>query len=472
MTNTITDALEALRAGEVSSADLVRRAIAVADRHDDGVGMFLDRYDESALAAAAEADAAHRAGAEVGPLHGVPLGVKDIITTREGPTTAQSLVHDPASTTGDAVVVERLRRAGAIVLGKLTTMEFAIGGPDPTKPFPIPRNPWSPDHWAGGSSSGSGSAVSLGAVLGALGTDTGGSIRIPSSFCGITGLMPTFGRVPKSGCVPLGFSLDHIGPMARSARDCALLLEVIAGPDPSDPSSLDLPVPRYSAGLTGDLTGVRIGVDRLDRVGAEREDAALGPALDAALAALRARGAQVVPVELPHYLEMSIADWVIMLGEAMAYHRPDLQRRWHEYGASTRRTLLRGLLYSAADYVQAQRVRRVGQRALAGLFERVDLVVTPTAAGGAFPLTDLGDEATVPSDVYTYLYTGYWDTTGHPVLTVPAGFGADGLPLGMQICGRPFDEGLVLRAGDAFQAATDWHLRTPSLIDTHAEEAR
>jgi len=201
---TITDAAAALRAGEVTSVELVQHAIDVSAAVDDKVGSFIRRFDEQALAAAAVADEALAAGVEVGPLHGIPLGIKDIIQTSEAPATAQSLILDPAwSSAGqDAAVVDRLRGAGGIVLGKLTTMEFAIGVPDASKPFPIPRNPWNLDHWAGGSSSGSGSAVSTGAVLGALGTDTGGSIRIPAAFCGITGMKQTFGRVPKSGCVP------------------------------------------------------------------------------------------------------------------------------------------------------------------------------------------------------------------------------------------------------------------------------
>ena len=304
--STIASTAAALRSGEITSVELVHDMIATADKYDAAVGIFIDRYTDAALVAAETADARRDAGEPLGSLHGIPLGVKDIITTAEGATTAQSLVHDPSSTTGDAVVVERLRRAGAIVMGKLTTMEFAIGGPDRSKPFPVPRNSWSIDHWAGGSSSGSGSGVSLGAVLGALGTDTGGSIRIPASFCGVSGLMPTFGLVPKSGCVPLGYSLDHIGPMARSAQDCALMLEVIAGPDASDPSTRDASVPPYGASLTGDLTGIRIGVDRLARVGGESEDPAIAPALEAALEVMRERGARVVPVELPFYTEMSV----------------------------------------------------------------------------------------------------------------------------------------------------------------------
>jgi aspartyl-tRNA(Asn)/glutamyl-tRNA(Gln) amidotransferase subunit A len=461
---TITDAAAALRAGETTSVELVEHAIAVSDAVDGEVGSFLKRFQDQSLDAARAVDTAIAAGEEIGPLAGIPLGIKDIITTSEAPSTAQSLVLDPAWSDGDAVVVSRLREAGGIVMGKTTTMEFAIGMPDPSKPFPIPKNPWDLTRWAGGSSSGSGSSVATGAVLGALGTDTGGSIRIPAAFCGITGLMQTFGRVPKSGCVPLGYTLDHIGPMARSARDCALMLSVLAGYDPSDVTAIDVPVPDYLAGLTGDLSGVRIGVDRLTSVAGAAADPALPGVLDSAIAELKGRGAVVVEVELPLYAEMTTADIVIMVCEAMAYHAPDLQSRWSDYFAGTRAMVGTGIFYSAADYVQAQRVRRVGQKALATLFDEVDLLLTPTSSAGALAFDDMQSMVTgAAAGGFGAIHTPYWDTAGNPVLSVPAGFTADGLPLGIQLIGRPFDEELVLRAGDAYQQATDWHLQVPPI---------
>jgi aspartyl-tRNA(Asn)/glutamyl-tRNA(Gln) amidotransferase subunit A len=463
VTTTITDAAAALRAGETTSVELVEQAIAVADATEE-LGSFLTRFVDSSRAAAQAADEALARGDDVGPLHGIPLGIKDIITTVEAPTTAQSLILDPAWSHGDAVVVSRLRDAGGIVMGKTSTMEFAIGIPDASKPFPVPKNPWNPDRWAGGSSSGSGSAVATGAVLGALGTDTGGSIRIPAAYCGITGLMQTFGRVPKSGCVPLGYSLDHIGPMARSARDCALMLGVLAGHDRSDACSVDVPVPDYLAALTGDLTGVRVGVDRLSRIGGAYEDPALPAVFDAAIAVLAERGAEIVDVELPFYAEMTAADMVIMCSEALAYHLPDLQTRWADYFAGTRAMVGTGALYSAADYVQAQRVRRVGQKALAAVFADVDLLVTPTSGAGAMAFTDLDEMIErAGAGAFGAVYTPYWDTAGNPALVVPMGNTADGLPLSLQIAGRPFEETTVLRAGDAFQQATTWHRQVPEL---------
>lgn len=464
-TYTITGALEALRSGHISSVDLVEQGICVADRLDETTGMYVTRYDTSALVAATEADTLRLAGSELGPLHGIPIAIKDIITTREGHTTAQSAVHDREALFGDAAVVARLRAAGAIIVGKLSLAEFAVGAPDQWAGFRSLRNPWDLGYSPGGSSAGAGIAVASGAVLAALGTDTGGSIRIPAAFNGCSGLMPTYGRVPKSGCVPLAYSLDRIGPMARSAADCALLLSVLAGHDSSDTSAIDVPVDDYCGALTGDLSGVKIGIDRLNRFSAEREDPAMAAAFDAAVRALQARGAEIIEITLPFYEEMSVATWITMLSEAASYHMPDLQTQLEKFGSMTRATILRGLFYSASDYVQAQRARTVGVRALRELYESVDLVVTPTVAGPAQPVEDLVgplDEA----EMFSTVFTAYWNATGNPVVSVPMGVGANGLPLSLQIAGRPFEDALVLRAGDAYQQDTQWHLRVPPLASS------
>jgi aspartyl-tRNA(Asn)/glutamyl-tRNA(Gln) amidotransferase subunit A len=460
---TITDAAAALRAGETTSVELTRQAMAVADTCDEAVGSFIVRYNDQALAAAEAADAALAAGDEVGPLHGIPIGIKDIISTKEGTSTAQSLVLDPewGFGQGDAVVVTRLREAGAVIMGKLTTMEFACGMPDFDRPFPIPRNPWNLEHWAGGSSSGSGSAVSTGMVLGALGTDTAGSIRIPAAFCGVTGLMPTFGRVPKSGCVPLGYSLDHIGPLTRSARDGATMLQVLAGYDASDACAVDVPVPDYLAPLTGDLTGMRIGVQRLEEIGGRFEDPGMGEAFESAVAILSAAGAEVVPVELPFYREMMAANMIVMASEAVAYHNPDLQNRWTDYSPGARGLMSFALTVTAADYVQAQRARRVAQKALAQTFAGLDAIVTPTGAGGAMHFDDLF--ALLGEGGFDQIYTQYWDCTGNPATALPMGFTSTGLPMSLQVAGKPFDEVAMLKVADAFQSRTDWHLRVPPI---------
>ena len=246
--STIADAAVALRRGALTSVELTTRLLARADAHDSTLGTYVARFDDAALAAAAKADADFAAGVDHGPLQGIPLGVKDIIAAREGATTACSKVLDPEWGRGiDAPVVARLRAQGAVITGKTATMEFAMGAPDADGPFPIHRNPWNVERWPGGSSSGTGTGVAAGLILGGLGSDTGGSVRIPSALCGISGLKTTYGLVPKSGVVPLGYSLDTVGPMARTARDCALILQAIAGPSDDDATSVDRPVPDYAA---------------------------------------------------------------------------------------------------------------------------------------------------------------------------------------------------------------------------------
>jgi Asp-tRNA(Asn)/Glu-tRNA(Gln) amidotransferase A subunit family amidase len=466
---TVTETAAKFRSGELTSVELTRRMLEQAERLDGRLGSFLARFDETALAAAQQADDDFGGGVDRGPFQGIPVGIKDILAAREGPTTAQSLIL--ARTWGegkDAPVVSRLREAGAVIMGKTTTMEFATGLPDPTKPFPLPRNPWNLDHWTGGSSSGSGNGVAAGFFLAGIGTDTGGSIRGPSAFCGISGLKPTFGRVPKSGCAPLGYSLDHIGPMARSARDCAAMLSVIAGYDASDECCADRPVDDYLAALTGSLSGVRVGVERAHHF-PEEADPALRETFEAAVAVLADLGATLVDVELPYYDELRVASMVTSRAEAMAYHLPDLQTRWDDYFAATRLGLARGALATGADYVQAQRVRRLAKGRLAELFQTVDLVVGPASPTAATSYADL--PARMFDMAMRLSFTSYWNAVGQPALVVPMGFNAAGLPLSLQIAGRPFEEATVLSAGDAYQGATTWHLQVAPMVTAAPAEA-
>ncbi|MFJ4655816.1 amidase [Nocardia sp. NPDC088792] len=462
---TLTEAAAALRHGDIRAVDLVDQALANADTHDGDIGVFLSRFDDRAREQAERADAKLATGAPLAPLDGIPLGLKDILAHPHAPTTAQSLVLDPAwaASVGHSVAAHRLEVAGGIVVGKTTTMEFAIGVPDPDKPFPIPRTPWDPECWAGGSSSGSGSGVAAGMFLGAIGTDTAGSIRIPAAFNGITGLKPTFGRVPKSGVVPLGYTLDHVGPMARSAADCALLLSVLAGHAPSDPYSARVPVADYPAALSGNLRGITIGVDTLDRYATGGIDPAQPARFAAAVEALRDAGATIVEVELPMYPEVTAVDIVVMLAEAHAYHRGDLRTRWTDYGRATRIILAAGSAVSGPDYVQAQRVRSIAQDRVRDLFARVDLIITPTGHLGA-PRLDTIDQLE-PMSVLASLHTPYWNPLGNPTLAVPIGLSDSHTPLSMSITGRPFDESLVLRAGDAYQRRTDHHLAIPTTLE-------
>ncbi len=458
---TITDAAAAMRAGTLTSLELVEACFAHADALDGELGVYLHRLDDDARAAARAADEELAAGTDRGPLHGIPIGIKDIIATNEAPTTAQSLVLDPAwGAQGDAPVVARLREAGAIVMGKTSTMEFAIGMPDASKPFPVPRNPWNTDTWPGGSSSGSGAGVAAGFFLGALGTDTGGSVRIPAAFCGISGMKQTFGRVPKSGCAPLGYSLDHIGPLTRSARDCAAMLGVMAGADASDPTTADVPVPDYLAALTGSVEGLRIGVERANHLDAPGVLPEAVEAFEAAVSWFAGAGAILDEVEISRYEAIRNVGLITMRGEANSYHQSDLQSRWSDYGMYTNRFVAGGALVSASDYVQAQRFRSLAREQMAALMKPFDVLIMPTAGMGAPLVEGLDDTSFMGWPVFT----PFWNPLGLPVLSVPMGFTNDGLPLSLQIAGKPFDEATVFRVADAFQQATDHHLQVPSLV--------
>ncbi|HTF50414.1 MAG TPA: amidase [Pseudonocardia sp.] len=459
---TLTDAAARLRGGQLSSVELVRALIERANALDPVLGTYVTRFDTGALQAARTADDELRAGHDRGPLHGIPVGIKDVIAVADGPTTANSLVLDPTwGKDHDAPVVSRLRQAGAIITGKTTTSEFHCGLPDPTKPFAIPRNPWDLARSPSGSSAGTGNGVAAGLFLAGLGTDTAGSLRAPASANGVTGLKPTFGRVPKSGTVPLSYSLDSLGPIARSARDCAAVLSVIAGYHPSDESCVDIPADTYLDALSAPLRGLRVGVE-LAHHSAEHADPALPALFDQAVHALQELGTTLVSVELPLFDEMRAGLLATMLAEGLAYHRDDLRARWGDYYATGRLTLACGTLVSGGDYVQAQRLRHLAQRRVAELFDTVDVIVSPGPPRGA-----ARSDVPLPNVVPRILgdsFPGYWNMTGHPALSLPIGSTVDGMPLSMQIVGRPFDESLVLRVADAYQRETDWHLKQPPLL--------
>lgn len=461
---TITDAAQQLRAGKLSSVELTEALLARTHASQETVAAFITITDQPALAAARQADADFAAGIDRGPLQGIPLGVKDIIATSDAPTTANSNVLDRAwGEQGDATVVKKLRAAGAVLTGKLGLNEYALGWPDPDTGFRIPKNPWDLGRFPGGSSSGTGAAIAAGLVLGGLGTDTGGSIRGPASFCGISGIKQTFGRVSKQGCVPLGYSLDNIGPMARTVRDCAVMLQVLAGFDPADPCTVDVAVPDMTAMMDGSLAGVTLGVPRAYFFDAPQLNEGVKAAVLAAIDAMAAAGARIVDVSIPHAHEARLALMVTMISEAYTYHEPDLQSKPEVYGRYTREAIRRGAFYSAADYVQAQRVRSLVKQEAAAALSGVDVLITPTMLTTAptFAGWDPNVMLTNPS------YTGIWNLTGLPALSVNCGF-VEGLPVGMQITGRAFEEPLVFKVGDAYQRITDWHTRTPALKELSA----
>lgn len=461
-TLTVQAAAGMLRRRELSSVELVTAALARADALDDRLGAYVSRFDEPALAAAKQADADFAAGVDRGPLQGIPMAVKDNLFAEEGPTTAQTRVLDPSwESTADATVVARLRAAGAVLTGKLTLSEFAIGAPDLDSPYPRPRNPWHLGCWPGGSSSGTGVAVAAGLVLAGLGTDTAGSIRIPSAVCGLSGLKPTFGRVPTTGSVALAVSMDHVGPMARSVWDCAALLGAIAGADPADVTSLRAPVPDYLVELLAPLEPVRVGVVPGAAAGVPIDDG-VETAFAEALGVLRSLGLTTTNVTLPDYDATVAASKVILSVESFALHEATLRVRWNDYSRSTRQRLATGAFASGAEFLRAQEQRRATKRKLASLFDGVDVVVSPTMTLPAprFGPDEALDRAAITSSAST---VRYWSVAGYPALVIPVGRSATGMPLSLQLAAKPLHESLLFRVGAAVQRITDWHLGEPAL---------
>jgi aspartyl-tRNA(Asn)/glutamyl-tRNA(Gln) amidotransferase subunit A len=459
----IADAAKALRHREISAVELTEQALQQIAAADASLGSFITLMADSAIKAATRADASFRVGRISSDVQGIPIAVKDNIDTRDAPTTAGSRVRDGSWGKGDdAEAVARLRQGGAVIIGKTNLDEFGCGAPDPSSGFPVTRNPWDTARSPGGSSSGSACSVARGLVLGALGTDTGGSIRGPAAYCGVSGLKPTFGLVSTEGCVPLGYSVDHVGPIARTAEDCAILLNVIAAPrqgDPKAPPGVPYEVP---PGDTQALTGLRIGLPLRYFFDLPTLKPEIRTAVLEAIDQLAAHGAQVREVEIPHAVEARIARAVIMVVEAYAYHEPYFLAASHLYTQYARDTLGEGAKFTGADYVAAQRVRTLVKQECWDATRNVDVLVMPTMVDTA-PYLAGGHQ---PIFAYPDL-VGIWNLAGFPALSVPCGFSAAGLPIGMQIVARPFEDGLVLRTGAAYQSITRWHTRRPPRNGLH-----
>jgi aspartyl-tRNA(Asn)/glutamyl-tRNA(Gln) amidotransferase subunit A len=461
MPGSIGEAAAGLRSGQLTSVELVSGCMDRMDRHEASLGAVVGRCEDAALAAAALADRELGSGHDRGPLHGIPIGIKDVLATADLPTTAQSLAMLPGYQGFDSAAAELLRAAGAIIVAKAACSEFACGTPDGNLPFRFPRNPWDAHRWAGGSSGGSASGLQAGFFLGAVGTDTGGSIRAPAAFCGITGLKPTFGAVSRHGCVPLSNSMDHVGPMARTAADCAILLAALAGEDPRDAATVGFRGGDYPAALSGDLTDLTVGVDGNShaRVGVPDEMLVL---FDAAVSVLESAGARVVEVALPFTNELYAAVRVVMAAEAFEAHRTNLQEQWDRYGRPTRLSLSKGAFISGADYVRASRIIAKSKELYADALAGTDLVASPTCPIVACRFEEIGT-AVVNS---APLLTTQWNGLGMPAISVPMGMvdtpGANsGLPAGLQLAGARGQDALVLRAADAYQRRTGWHALTP-----------
>jgi aspartyl-tRNA(Asn)/glutamyl-tRNA(Gln) amidotransferase subunit A len=443
---------------ELSPVEVTQALLDRIVGHDDRLHSFIRVTPEVALAEARAAEQELTAGRRRGPLHGIPYALKDIIETAGIPTTGHSKLCQDYVPTADAHLVTLLNAGGAVLMGKLATWEFALGGPSWDLPWPPARNPWNLDTLPGGSSSGAGAAVAAGFVPAAVGTDTGGSIRGPAAVCGITGLKPTYGRVSRRGVFPNTFTMDHCGPLTRSAEDIALFLQVIAGFDPEDPGSEDVPVPDYRAALTGRIEGLRLGlVEHWYAHGAHPD---LTPAIGAAVEVLRGLGAVVEPVQLSSLRDYTDCKTTISIAELYAIHEQDLKTRPQDFGRILRNRVLPGALIRAEDYVQALRWRTVLAREQALALKRYDALLTAGALGVAEPTDPERPDRLVSVPSITMPFS----VGGLPALAIPCGFSrAEGLPLSLQIAAAPFAEPTVLRIAHAYQLATDWHRRHPDL---------
>jgi aspartyl-tRNA(Asn)/glutamyl-tRNA(Gln) amidotransferase subunit A len=456
---TIAEASALLRDKKLSPVEWTQALIARIERHDGRLNAFLRFMPEIALSDARRAEAEISAGNWRGPLHGVPYGLKDIIDYAGLPTTAHSAILKDNIATADAFVTQRLRAAGAVFMGKLSTHEFAIGGPCFDLPWPPARNPWNRDYFCGGSSSGSGVATAAGFVPFAIGTDTGGSVRNPSTMCGVTGIKPTYGLVSRRGVFPLAFSLDHVGPLTRTVHDNATVLNVLAGHDGLDPGSVARPGVDYTALTRKGLKGVRIGWLKHFYHDDIKADPQMAAAIDAAVLKMQELGAQVTEVKTIALSQFQACNRIIMGSESYAIHQKWLRERPQDYGDITRQRFLYGAMYSASDYINALRMRSKFTADFHALFNDVDVIVTASAHDPACRI----DDQEACEFIYSRQARAPFNVTGSPAIAVPAGFSKEGLPLGIQIVGAPYNEAAVYRVGAAYEAATAWTAKHPVL---------
>ena len=455
---TIAKASELIRRRALSPVELTRAFLDRIAAIDPQLNAYLLVTGDRALAQARAAEAEIAAGNWRGPMHGIPYALKDIYCTAGIRTTSHSRTREHYVPDFDATAVAKLNAAGAVLLGKLSTHEFAHGGPSFDLPWPPARNPWNRDYFTGGSSSGSGSAVAAGLAMAALGSDTGGSIRNPAALCGLIGLKPTYGLISRSGVYTNSFSYDTAGPMTWCVEDCAILLGAISGHDPNDPASANRAVPDYRSGLSGGLKGARIGVLRhLYETDVESPDVAK-TAMEAALDVFRSLGATVSDVRIRPAQDYYDVKIVGAESELYAVHEPVLRTRLSDFGEDFLGRSLGALLFSASDYVQASRERRAMIAEMAPVYRKFDFLVT--LAPGPAPLLD--GHQTINFWRRASLTTPF-NVLGGPAVAQCIGFSPQGMPLSMQIVGRPFDEAGVLRAAYAYETATGWGKRRPVL---------
>jgi aspartyl-tRNA(Asn)/glutamyl-tRNA(Gln) amidotransferase subunit A len=454
---------DAIQARRISSVEATQAYLRRIEQHNAVLQAYVTVTPGLALAQAQRCDAKLARGESRGPLHGVPIALKDLIAVAGVRMTGGSQVLADYVPTEDSPIATKLVESGAVILGKASMHEFAFGrahtdGNMDTGPFPTGRNPWNVERITAGSSSGSGAAAAAGLCAGALGSDTGGSIRGPAALCGIVGHKPTYGLVTRRGCLPQCWSLDHVGPMTRGVWDAAIMLQAIAGHDPGDASTSQARPPSYTRNLEAGVRGMRFGLPRRFYVDWPGLHPDVRSAALAAFAELERQGARIVDVDAPT-LDQAQGIWGAMLAEMYEYHRDTIRAHPERYRASTRLLMLASALCSAHDLVRAQRLRARLAREVRDILGTVDAIIFP---GQAEPATPFPADPN-PSELVRAAsrYTNVWNLVGLPACVVPSGFSTDGLPVSIQIVGRPFDDATVLRIARAYERATPWHTRRP-----------
>jgi aspartyl-tRNA(Asn)/glutamyl-tRNA(Gln) amidotransferase subunit A len=455
---------KAIAQKELSSREVTQSCLHRIAQWNPRLNAFMAIEADDALKAADAADAALAKGGPKGALHGVPLAHKDMYYDKGKVVTCGSKIRKDFVAPTTSTALQRLKDAGTVRLGSLQMVEFAYGPTGHNPHYGAVRNPWNTDHITGGSSSGSGSAVAARLTYAALGSDTGGSIRMPAHFCGVTGLKTTVGRVSRAGAMPLSWSLDTVGPLARTVEDCALLTQLMAGADPEDPTASDLPVPDYMAAAKQPIRGLKIGVPSAFYV--DDLDVEVARVLDETLAVLKKEGAEIVKVELPDQHQLTAACQFVLATEAASLHKRWMIERPQDYGAQVLMRLQNGLAIPAVSYLEAMRWRGPALSAYLAAVEGTDAVIAPVAPMPAVTIaeSDVGNSLEAEAVIQRITrFTRPINYLGLPSLSTPAGFTKSGLPVGMQIIGRSFDEAMLIRIGAAFQRVTDYHQKVPKL---------
>ena len=458
------DLSKLVQSKEISPVEIIEAHLTRIDATEPVLNSFITLLADQARKSARQAEKDIQAGRYKGPLHGIPVALKDLYNTGGVRTTSGSRIFDTFIPTEDCTVAAKFHQAGAILLGKLNMHQFAYGPTGENPDYGHMHNPWNPDMVTGGSSGGSGSAASAGQCTITTGSDTGGSIRIPAALCGIVGLKPTYGLVSRYGLSALSWSLDHPGPMTRTVEDTAITMNVIAGHDPKDVASAKVDIPDYTSALTGDVKGLRIGI--VKEYFAAPLDPQVRKAVMDAISLLESMGAEIKEVSYPMFNQSQAISSTVLMAEATAYHRDLLEKDGHQLYEPVRQRLEAGLFISAAEYLRAQQARSIFDQQGRRLLDEVDLLAGPTepvTAPEILASKVMAGEQEVGVVGALTQYTRPYNINGFPAISVPCGFSDDGMPIGLQLAGRPFDELTVLRAAHAYEQANEWHTRRPPI---------